>query len=56
MDPYRYCFAIIEYLSIPKILAFYSPDNLVNITDIKDNFSNPNFNIKPGILSSFSYN
>jgi hypothetical protein len=55
MESYIYCFAIIEYFSIPKILGFYSPDNLVNITDIKNIFSNPNFNIKPGILSSFSY-
>lgn len=55
MDQNIYCFALIEYLSIPKILAFYSPNNILNISDIKNIFSNPNFNIKPGILSSFSY-
>ena len=55
MDQYIYCFAIIEYLSIPKILAYYSENNILNINDITNIFSNPNFNIKPGILSSFSH-
>lgn len=55
MESNLYCFAIIEYFNNPKILAFFSPGNHVNINEIKNIFSNPNFNIKSGILSSFSY-
>jgi hypothetical protein len=55
MDQYIYCFAIIEYVNYPKILAYYSPNNNPDTSEIKNIFSNPNFNIKSGILSSFSY-
>ena len=54
MDHHIYCFSIIGYYNIPKILAFYCPHNLIEIQYIKNIFSNPNFNIKPGVLSSFS--
>lgn len=55
MDQNIHCFAIIEYLLIPKILAFYSHNNILNIIDVKNIFSNQNFNIKQGFLSSFSH-
>lgn len=55
MESNIFCFAIIEYFSNPKVLGFYSSNNHLNINEIKNIFSNPNFNIKSGVLSSFSY-
>lgn len=49
------CFAIVEYKNSIKILAFYSPSNIPKLHELKNIFSNPNFNIKPGIISSFTY-
>jgi len=56
MSQYVYTICIFEYISYPKILVFYSPSNQIQVNDIKLIFSNPNFTINPGVLSSFESN
>lgn len=56
MNQQIYTLCIFEYISNPKILIFYSPSNHININEFKSVFTNPNFNIKSGVLSSFEFN
>ena len=55
MEPNIDCFAIVEFKNSTKVLAFYSPNNDPDLYELKNIFSNPNFNIKPGIISLFTY-
>lgn len=56
MTQYIYAFSIFEYITNPKILIYYSYQNLILIDEFKNVFSNPNFNIRPGTLFSFEHN
>ena len=56
MNQYIYTLCVFEYISSPKILIFYSPSNHIKINDFKSIFTNQNFNMKPGIISSFEFN
>lgn len=49
------CFAIIEFLTIPRILAYYSPNNNPDINEIREFFTNPTLSINVGHLLPFSY-
>lgn len=56
MSLHVYTFSIIEYISYPKILIYYSYQNQIQIDEFKNVFTNFNFNMSPGTLFSFEFN